>query len=223
MEIPLDRASTFPVYRQIASELNARIESGELVAGERLPPIRRLAEQLGVNRDTVALAYDELAGTGAITARVGRGTFVGGARASERGVRITPALSNAAEQLIEFTAYGNLMHRAGNRCPGAAPQGLYPCRDHSPQAPRWLALSVATDPQWEALVKVLDIQATLRVNLIPPHDIGIQSGFIGDRAPPTHADTKANLNYVLLGGLWCLRGTPGGYHAENEYDTQEAN
>lgn len=102
MEIPLDRASTSPVYRQIASELGARIESGELAAGERLPPIRRLAEELGVNRDTVALAYDELAGTGAVTARVGSGTFVGGTRVGDPAIRIAPVLSSAAEQLIEF-------------------------------------------------------------------------------------------------------------------------
>ncbi len=115
MEISLDRDSSRPVYRQIASELGARIESGELAAGERLPPIRRLAEQLGVNRDTVALAYDELAGSGAVTARVGRGTFVMGEvgefpPAREAPARIEPALSSAAARLIEFErarpAYG---------------------------------------------------------------------------------------------------------------------
>jgi crotonobetainyl-CoA:carnitine CoA-transferase CaiB-like acyl-CoA transferase len=61
------------------------------------------------------------------------------------------ALNAAAEQLIEFTAYGNLMQREGNRSPCAAPQGLYPCRGHSPEAPQWLALSVASDAQWVAL------------------------------------------------------------------------
>ncbi len=103
MEIPLDRDSEHPVYRQIASELHARIERGELAAGERLPPIRRLAAQLGVNRDTVALAYDELADAGAVTARVGRGTFVrSSSTAGSTPARIEPALSSAAERLIEF-------------------------------------------------------------------------------------------------------------------------
>ena len=61
------------------------------------------------------------------------------------------ALNAAAEQLIEFTAYGRLLSREGNRSPCAAPQGLYPCRGHSPEAPQWLALSVLNDEQWLAL------------------------------------------------------------------------
>jgi crotonobetainyl-CoA:carnitine CoA-transferase CaiB-like acyl-CoA transferase len=66
------------------------------------------------------------------------------------------ALNAAAEQLLEFTAYGNLMQRDGNRSPVAAPQGLYACKGHDPVAhPRWAALSVADDAQWSALVKLL--------------------------------------------------------------------
>lgn len=61
------------------------------------------------------------------------------------------ALNAAAEQLIEFTAYGNLMVRQGNRSACAAPQGLYACRGHQTTDPRWLALSIATDAQWLAL------------------------------------------------------------------------
>ena len=56
------------------------------------------------------------------------------------------ALNAASEQLVEFTAYGNLMEREGNRSPYAAPQGLYPTADGA-----WLALSVETDDQWAAL------------------------------------------------------------------------
>ena len=77
-------------------------------------------------------------------------------RAKGEGVQVEctmveGALNAAAEQLIEFTAYGNLMQREGNRSPCAAPQGLYPCRDHSAETPRWLALSIASDEQWAAL------------------------------------------------------------------------
>ncbi len=61
------------------------------------------------------------------------------------------ALNAAAEQVIELTAYGNLLQRDGNRSPGAAPQGLYPCRGSD----QWLALSVATEAQWQALKAVL--------------------------------------------------------------------
>jgi crotonobetainyl-CoA:carnitine CoA-transferase CaiB-like acyl-CoA transferase len=65
------------------------------------------------------------------------------------------ALNAAAEQLLEFSAYGNRMQREGNRTPGAAPQGLYACRGSRPGEERWLALSVVTDAQWRALVGVL--------------------------------------------------------------------
>lgn len=65
------------------------------------------------------------------------------------------ALNAAAEQLIERTAYGNRMEREGNRSPAAAPQGLYPCAGSEPGLPRWLALSVASDAQWRALVELL--------------------------------------------------------------------
>ncbi|HKE10299.1 MAG TPA: GntR family transcriptional regulator, partial [Myxococcota bacterium] len=65
-----------PAYRRIADRVRAGISSGQLSAGCRLPTIRALAAELGVNRDTVALGYEELAREGLIEATVGRGTFV---------------------------------------------------------------------------------------------------------------------------------------------------
>jgi crotonobetainyl-CoA:carnitine CoA-transferase CaiB-like acyl-CoA transferase len=66
------------------------------------------------------------------------------------------ALNVAAEQVIEYTAYGTLLERMGNRCPEAAPQGLYPCAEHhNLDNPRWLALSIASDAQWQALLEWL--------------------------------------------------------------------
>ncbi len=76
-DIALDRASgKGPVYRQIAEALRERILSGQIAAGSRLPPERRLAAQLGVNRSTIVTAYDELASLGLIDGRVGDGTVV---------------------------------------------------------------------------------------------------------------------------------------------------
>jgi len=63
------------------------------------------------------------------------------------------ALNVAAEQVVEFTAYGNRIDRMGNRCPEAAPQGLYACAEHEiMMKPRWLALSIANDNQWRAFI-----------------------------------------------------------------------
>ena len=89
-----------PMYRRIADQIRARIEAGELAAGARLPPIRSLAAELGVNRDTVALAYEALAGEGRLDAFVGRGTFV--TRPVEAGPREPAclALSPLVERLI---------------------------------------------------------------------------------------------------------------------------
>ncbi len=61
------------------------------------------------------------------------------------------ALNAACELVLEKTAYGNLLERDGNRSPNVAPQGLYRGREHE----TWLAVSVATDAQWEALVDAL--------------------------------------------------------------------
>jgi crotonobetainyl-CoA:carnitine CoA-transferase CaiB-like acyl-CoA transferase len=63
------------------------------------------------------------------------------------------ALNVTAEQVIEYSAYGHLMRRQGNRSPEAAPQGLYACSGHHvSENPRWLALSIVSNEQWDALL-----------------------------------------------------------------------
>jgi GntR family transcriptional regulator len=68
--------SSVPAYSQIEDQLAVRIESGELPAGERLPPERELADGLGVSRMTVRQALSSLAARGLLERGVGRGTFV---------------------------------------------------------------------------------------------------------------------------------------------------
>ena len=60
MELNLDRESCVPVYQQIARKIKERILSQKLTAGFKLPAERRLAEELGVHRNTVIKAYDVL-------------------------------------------------------------------------------------------------------------------------------------------------------------------
>ncbi len=65
-----------PLYQQIADWVDSNVKEGGLALGERLPTVRALAQMLGVNRGSVALAYAHLTKTGLLQARVGKGTFV---------------------------------------------------------------------------------------------------------------------------------------------------
>lgn len=99
----LDRHSSSPLYRQICEQVRAWIASGELAPGEKLPPSRELAEKLGINRNTVASAYDELAKVGDVRSHVGQGTFVAaGLSESPRAplrFRFSRAVEAAAERV----------------------------------------------------------------------------------------------------------------------------
>lgn len=90
-----------PAYREIARQIRDAIDSGQLSEGERLPPIRGLAEQLGLNRDTVALAYDQLSSDGLLESVVGRGTFVRTATGAAAKTRqLSLQLAGPVERLL---------------------------------------------------------------------------------------------------------------------------
>ncbi len=76
MRISLRRDHPVPLYLQIKAAIREKILSGELPPYYRLPPDRRLAESLGVNRSTVVNAYRELKAEGLVESHVGRGTTV---------------------------------------------------------------------------------------------------------------------------------------------------
>jgi crotonobetainyl-CoA:carnitine CoA-transferase CaiB-like acyl-CoA transferase len=66
---------------------------------------------------------------------------------------VDAALNVAAEQIVEYSAYGALLERAGNRGPVAAPQNIYRTADVDEQghADSWVAIAAATDEQWLVL------------------------------------------------------------------------
>lgn len=72
----LEFHSGIPVYKQIIHRVQAAVGSGELKEGDQLPTIRALHEALGVNPNTVAKAYRELAHLGLISAEHGSGCFI---------------------------------------------------------------------------------------------------------------------------------------------------
>jgi GntR family transcriptional regulator/MocR family aminotransferase len=72
----LDRLSPLPLIRQIYDEVSAQILSGDLTAHEKLPSTREASEELGVSRNVIIEAYDQLAAEGYVLSIEGAGTFV---------------------------------------------------------------------------------------------------------------------------------------------------
>ena len=74
--VRVDRDDRTPLWRQLAIGIRFAIAAGRLPRGARLPSTRALARQLAVSRNTVSMAYDELAASGLLSGAVGRGSFV---------------------------------------------------------------------------------------------------------------------------------------------------
>ena len=90
MRIALDRSKPIPLARQIQAHLERLVREGLLPPGAKLPATRELADELGVNRATVVLAYEELVAAGWARARVGQGTFVAERPAERSEVDVAP-------------------------------------------------------------------------------------------------------------------------------------
>ncbi|MBP1549663.1 MAG: GntR family transcriptional regulator [Oscillospiraceae bacterium] len=76
MDIILSNSSDEPIYQQIISQIKSHIMSGELAAGDALPSMRALAQQLRISVITTKRAYEELERDGFIENFTGRGCFV---------------------------------------------------------------------------------------------------------------------------------------------------
>jgi GntR family transcriptional regulator len=76
MTFQLNFKSGKAVYLQLVEQVQVAAASGALRTGDSLPGIRSLAEELRVNRNTIARAYAELESLGVIETRAGKGCFV---------------------------------------------------------------------------------------------------------------------------------------------------
>jgi GntR family transcriptional regulator len=76
MLLQINYKSGKPVYLQVVDQIKAAAASGAMQAGEPLPSIRPLAEDLRVNRNTIAKAYTELESQGVIETIPGKGCFL---------------------------------------------------------------------------------------------------------------------------------------------------
>lgn len=142
----LDAGSDVPLYRQLADYMRNLIESGGLRTGDRLPPTRELAAQIGLNRTTISAAYAALEAAGLIKGEVGRGSFVSGLAANVPArIDWSAALTHAARSQLRSSQNGIRIDFTSSR-PAAA---LFPlaefqacCRRvlESPELPRLLQL-----------------------------------------------------------------------------------
>ena len=76
MQIHISVKDGVPIYLQIVNQIKYLVASGRLGPGDQLPPVRKLAEQLIINPNTVARAYRELESAKVLVTRRGAGVFV---------------------------------------------------------------------------------------------------------------------------------------------------
>ncbi len=76
MVLRLNPASGIPLYVQLVEQVKHAIETGAIQAGEQLPSVRKMAEDLLINPNTVARAYQDLEREGIIELKHGLGAFI---------------------------------------------------------------------------------------------------------------------------------------------------
>lgn len=83
----VDPTSSEPPFAQLHAQVTAQVADGTLRPGDRMPTVRRLADDLGIAPNTVARAYRELEADGLLVGRGRAGTFVAAPAASDEDVR----------------------------------------------------------------------------------------------------------------------------------------
>lgn len=76
MNIKIDKNNKIPLYIQVKKQITYHIKNGSLRVGTKMPPERELAKELGISRNTISSAYNELEAKGVLKSIRGRGTFV---------------------------------------------------------------------------------------------------------------------------------------------------
>ncbi len=99
LDIALDERSATPLFQQLYADLRQRILGARLKPGEKLPASRALAGDLGISRNTVLSAFDQLTSEGYLEMRGGSGTFVARDLPDHAPESVTPRDKEAAPQL----------------------------------------------------------------------------------------------------------------------------
>src|SRR6266566_4543404 len=110
--IVLDTTSSVPLYHQLYNRLRQAILTGQLATGTRLPATRTLADQLGVSRNTVYIAYQQLLAEGYIDSKVGHGTSV--ARVTPETLLTIASTSQVKRSAQDDTSHSRVSQRGMN-------------------------------------------------------------------------------------------------------------
>ncbi|HEX3368173.1 MAG TPA: PLP-dependent aminotransferase family protein [Candidatus Cybelea sp.] len=123
-----ERSSGENLAVQLARRLRDAVESRELAAGTKLLGSRQLAKRLGLARNTVALAYEELTAQGYFETRVGAGTFVAAIGAGARAARLpqTSPRPARASRAASLRSHFGVARGSGALRPGVPDLSSFP-------------------------------------------------------------------------------------------------
>ncbi len=111
--IEIDKNSPVSLTAQLISELRKKILASQLAAGERLCPSRQLAQELGVSRNTVITAYEQLIAEGYLDSRTGSGTYVAELENVHTGISPVRSTPKAGRKIEKSTGKKMILFDAG--------------------------------------------------------------------------------------------------------------
>ncbi|RPD41453.1 PLP-dependent aminotransferase family protein [Chitinophaga barathri] len=135
--LELNRASKIPAYKQVYGLLRTAILDHRLQPGQRLPSSRLLAESMGVSRNIILLAYEQLSLEGFIAGATGNGSFVSGTLPDTKPKlpkdTVSPEEKNIASNVtFQYPVSDSLMQRESEAATIKPFQNPEPAMDHFP-------------------------------------------------------------------------------------------
>ncbi len=128
MQLRVSTSDGVPIYQQIVNQVKYLIAAQRLLPGEALPSVRKLAEQLVVNPNTIARAYRELEAAGVLVTRRGAGVYVSEAgsplaRGEQTKIlteRVDALLVEARQMNVDLETLVELIHKRSRRLPATS-------------------------------------------------------------------------------------------------------
>ena len=145
MQLRISDHEGVPIYLQLVRQIKYLVSTGQLTDDQQLPPVRKLAEQLTINPNTVARAYRELEREGILVIRQGSGVYV-----ADTG----SPLARRERQRILLERIDMLLSRSTT---DESRSGFA----HRPRAPTWIASEGAVQMN-ESIVSVQNLSRRFR-------------------------------------------------------------